>query len=43
MNLQTLLLEEEIDMDITQIFCNFEDFIKGAEQTFKNSFPEERL
>jgi len=27
-------------MDITKLFCDFDDFIKGAEQTFKNSFPE---
>ena len=27
-------------MDITKIFCNFEDFCLNAEQTFKNSFPE---
>jgi hypothetical protein len=27
-------------MDITKLFCDFDDFCKNAEQTFKNSFPE---
>ncbi len=27
-------------MDITKLFCDFDDFCQNAEQTFKNSFPE---
>ena len=27
-------------MDITKIFCDFDDHCQNAEQTFKNSFPE---